>query len=165
LTPPASLPQARASPASRHSTDTIVEHYRRLESLLESSRDAIREDLRGIAARLDALERLDRARPAPGDDPRPGGVKPSPGALLKRLKRGDLRQDDDPERPAGEAAAACSARGCLPSLWASLLGIRGPDQRNGIEGSRLIHPTSPFFTCERPRPLAPPLFTRSLPRL
>ena len=84
----------------------------------------------------------------PSRDGHPEGMgsdaqsKPSPGALLKRLKRGDLRGQEEKDGNGGSMTAAIARDG----VWSTLLGIRKADQRKGVEGSRLIHPNSPFFT-------------------
>jgi hypothetical protein len=137
----------------------------KIEKLLDSllvGQQNLQRDLTGLADRLESLERLatfsaefrnaDDARPlrdghrcAAHDQQSLGSEtrsKPSPGALLKRLKRGDLHQEEEDNGMGSSMTAAIARDGML----AALLGIRIADQRKGIEGSRLIHPSSPFFT-------------------
>ncbi len=134
-----------------------------LDALLAGQQN-IQRDLSSLASRLDSLEwranfsaeahaaedahssqdgHRSPAQPprglGSGPDARP---KPSPGALLKRLKRGDLRGEEEQEGNSGSLAAAIARDGVLTTL----MGIRSADQRKGVEGSRLIHPNSPFFT-------------------
>jgi hypothetical protein len=125
-----------------------------LDALLAGQQN-MQKDLCRLSDRLDSLEQratfstdvhaAENARPS--RDGHPKGLesdtqsKPSPGALLRRLKRGDLRVEDEKEGNGGSMAAAIARDG----VWATLLGIRKADQRKGIEGSRLIHPRSPFF--------------------
>jgi hypothetical protein len=121
----------------------------------------MQKDLKRLTNRLDSLERrstfpaevrAEDTRPSqdehhsPAHDPqgpRPDArPMPSPGALLKRLKRGVLREEEEKDGNSVSMITSIARDG----VWATFLGIRSADQRRGLEGSRLIHPNSPFFT-------------------
>ncbi len=139
----------------------VNENIEKLLEALLAGQQNMQRDLWRLADRLDSLERrtafsaevrtAENERPSrdgrgsPAHDPHPGSdarSKPSPSALLKRLKRGDLREKEESDGDGDSMAAAIARDG----VWATLLGIRKADQRRGVEGSRLIHPSSPFFT-------------------
>ena len=121
--------------------EDAAEKQRVFERLVDAQQ-AIQLDLRAVTERMGTLERANAPERHAHETEE---ESQSAGALLKRLRRGDLRQDED------EGGGSGPAMGVIrEGLLANVLGIRPPDMRNGIDGSRIISPKSPFYSCERP---------------
>jgi hypothetical protein len=116
-------------------TEEAGERKKGLEQLLVVQQE-MHQSLLAISERLTKVE--ESTHDADHD-------KHPSGALLKRLRRGDLRQDDE------DGGGGTASMGVLrEGLLASILGIRPPDMRNGIDGSRIISPKSPFYSGTSP---------------